>query len=93
MPEVDFFPSFSSKNINRWPHTLVPIDTGSGSLFDTMYLHPKMRDSNIVWNHYHTLTQVGSWMISGRVCGVDQWNGYKDMKNFHISNSENLSSR
>ncbi|KAJ2904126.1 hypothetical protein MKZ38_008844 [Zalerion maritima] len=52
-----------------------PIDVSQSTLFDTMYVHPMVRDSMLVWDHYKLIALDGSWLVAGNGLGYDQWVG------------------
>ncbi|RYP50897.1 hypothetical protein DL769_010891 [Monosporascus sp. CRB-8-3] len=55
----------------------VPIDVSRASLFDTAYVHPWLRNSNILWNYYDLYLRWISWVSWGTTHGHDQWIGGK----------------
>ncbi|RYP73771.1 hypothetical protein DL770_007719 [Monosporascus sp. CRB-9-2] len=55
----------------------VPIDVSRASLFDTAYVHPWLRNSNILWNYYDLYLRWISWLCWGTAYGHDQWIGGK----------------
>ncbi|KAJ3458869.1 hypothetical protein MRS44_012978 [Fusarium solani] len=64
----------------------LPVDVAQITLFDTMYVHPIVRDSMIVWNYYHTLAlPLGTWLGSGSKYGIDMHVGQVWGERFHIS--------
>ncbi|KAH8658583.1 hypothetical protein BGZ61DRAFT_404172 [Ilyonectria robusta] len=64
----------------------LPVDVAQITLFDTMYVHPIVRDSMIVWNYYHTLAlPIATWVGSGSKYGIDMHVGQVWGERFHIS--------
>ncbi|RGP55753.1 dimethylaniline monooxygenase 2, partial [Fusarium sporotrichioides] len=52
-----------------------PVDTSVASLFDTAYVHPKLQNSQLLWNYYDTWIKNMHTFISGTEEGPDQWVG------------------
>ncbi|KAM0301579.1 hypothetical protein HYE67_006597 [Fusarium culmorum] len=64
----------------------LPIDVSQVTLFDSMYVHPMVRDTMIVWDYYHFLAlPAGCWICGGSEYGVDQWVGQIFSERFHAS--------
>ncbi|KAF4469344.1 hypothetical protein FALBO_3758 [Fusarium albosuccineum] len=64
----------------------LPVDVAQITLFDTMYVHPIVRDSMIIWNYYHALgLPIGTWLGSGTKEGLDMFIGQVFGERFHIS--------
>ncbi|KAH7124716.1 hypothetical protein EDB81DRAFT_212400 [Dactylonectria macrodidyma] len=64
----------------------LPLDVSQVTLFDTMYVHPMVRDTMIVWNYYHFLAlPAGCWICGGSGYGVDQHVGQVFSERFHAS--------
>ncbi|KAI1390531.1 FAD/NAD(P)-binding domain-containing protein [Hypoxylon trugodes] len=55
----------------------VPIDVSRASLFDTAYVHPWLRNSNLLWNYYDCYVKSILWTSWGTTDGSDQWIGGK----------------
>ncbi|KAI0007101.1 FAD/NAD(P)-binding domain-containing protein [Xylariaceae sp. FL0662B] len=55
----------------------VPIDASRASLFDTAYVHPWLRNSNILWTYYDCYVRWILWISWGTIHGTDQWIGGK----------------
>ncbi|KAI5462349.1 hypothetical protein BGZ63DRAFT_383591 [Mariannaea sp. PMI_226] len=69
-----------------YPYPQLPVDVAQSTLFDTMYVHPMVRDSMIVWNFYHVVAlPAGTWLNSGSPHGVDQWVGQIYGERFDVS--------
>jgi len=63
-----------------------PVDVSQVTLFDTMYVHPMVRDSMIVWDYYHFVAlTAGCWLCGGSQHGVDQYVGQIYSERFHCS--------
>lgn len=64
----------------------LPIDVSQVTLFDSMYVHPIVRDSMHIWNYYHfQALPAGCWICSGTPRGTDQWVGEILSDRFHVS--------
>ncbi|KAI0884064.1 FAD/NAD(P)-binding domain-containing protein [Annulohypoxylon maeteangense] len=55
----------------------VPIDVSRASLFDTIYVHPWLRNSNLLWTYYDYYVRWILWTSWGTTHGTDQWVGGK----------------
>ncbi|KAI1377123.1 FAD/NAD(P)-binding domain-containing protein [Hypoxylon crocopeplum] len=55
----------------------IPIDVSRASLFDTAYVHPWLRNSNILWTYYDYYVRWILWTSWGTTHGTDQWIGWK----------------
>ncbi|RYO80389.1 hypothetical protein DL766_007150 [Monosporascus sp. MC13-8B] len=55
----------------------VPIDVSRASLFDTAYVHPWLRNSDVLWNYYDLYIRWICWLSWGTTHGHDQWIGGK----------------
>ncbi|KAI1407624.1 FAD/NAD(P)-binding domain-containing protein [Hypoxylon sp. FL1857] len=55
----------------------VPIDVSRASLFDTAYVHPWLRNSNLLWVYYDFYVRWILWVSWGTIHGTDQWIGGK----------------
>ncbi|KAI1138355.1 FAD/NAD(P)-binding domain-containing protein [Hypoxylon sp. FL0543] len=55
----------------------VPIDVSRASLFDTAYVHPWLRNSNLLWMYYDCYVRWILWISWGTIDGSDQWIGGK----------------
>ncbi|RYP14207.1 hypothetical protein DL765_006527 [Monosporascus sp. GIB2] len=55
----------------------VPIDISRASLFDTAYVHPWLRNSDVLWNYYDLYLRWICWLSWGTTHGHDQWIGGK----------------
>ncbi|KAL2754064.1 hypothetical protein ACRALDRAFT_1032042 [Sodiomyces alcalophilus JCM 7366] len=62
-----------------------PVDVSHLSLFDTMYVHPIVRDSMIVWDHYDKVAVGSAWVSTGAPHGFDQFIGAVPPEKFHAS--------
>ncbi|ROT41045.1 dimethylaniline monooxygenase [Sodiomyces alkalinus F11] len=62
-----------------------PVDVSHLSLFDTMYVHPIVRDSMIVWDHYDKVAVGSAWISTGAPHGFDQFIGAVPPEKFHAS--------
>ncbi|KAL7797308.1 FAD/NAD(P)-binding domain-containing protein [Trichoderma ceciliae] len=64
----------------------LPLDVSQVTLFDSMYVHPLVRDSMIIWNFYHFIAlPAGCWLCGGSPYGVDQFVGQIYSERFHAS--------
>ncbi|KAK3681558.1 hypothetical protein B0T22DRAFT_298410 [Podospora appendiculata] len=89
LPETDFLPFLSSKSSIRDPFkdsTGIPIDVAYGTIFDTAYVHPILRDSMFQW-HFHNYVFGGSlpWVMTGTFLAWDQWVGRPQHANHHAA--------
>lgn len=72
----------------------LPVDVSQITLFDSMYVHPLVRDSLMIWNYYHFVAlPAGCWLCGGSEYGVDQFVGQIYSDRFHASRSKLPSSR
>ncbi|KAF9730101.1 hypothetical protein PMIN04_011931 [Paraphaeosphaeria minitans] len=55
----------------------VPIDISRPSIFDTIYVHPRLRSSNILWTYHDCYLRTILWLSWGTTHGIDQWIGGK----------------
>jgi dimethylaniline monooxygenase (N-oxide forming) len=53
----------------------VPVDSSRASLFDTAYIHPWLRKSNLLWVYYNWYVKAILWVTTGTTHGLDQWVG------------------
>jgi dimethylaniline monooxygenase (N-oxide forming) len=83
-PEQRFLPwLFGSEHVGGLPP---PVDTSQVTLFDSMYVHPMVRDSMLVWNHYNALSlTIGGFLCGGSSYGIDQWVGQCYSDRLHVS--------
>ncbi|KAL7910986.1 FAD/NAD(P)-binding domain-containing protein [Trichoderma velutinum] len=84
VPGQKFLPwLFGSKPYN---YPQLPLDVSQVTLFDSMYVHPVVRDSMIVWNFYHFVAlSAGGWLCGGSTYGIDQFVGQIYSERFHAS--------
>jgi dimethylaniline monooxygenase (N-oxide forming) len=86
VPDPIIFPIFGGtsdpKRLN------VPVDSSSASLFDTAYVHPRLRDHMILWNYYDLFIKSTLWLVSGTKYGLDEWVGGISDERYHASKSK-----
>lgn len=63
----------------------VPVDVSQATLFDSMYVHPLMRDTMFLWNYYDVLIKTALWITTGSHHGYDQWVAGIGPKRYHAS--------
>ncbi|KAL7622657.1 hypothetical protein AAE478_008171 [Parahypoxylon ruwenzoriense] len=64
----------------------VPVDVSwHAPLFDSMYLHPLIRDTLFTWNVYDWGVKATSWLLSGMVAGLDRRVGSLPKERYHVS--------
>ncbi|KAI9147384.1 Monooxygenase ptmN [Paramyrothecium foliicola] len=63
----------------------IPIDVSRANLFDTTYVHPKLRSHTILWDYYHYYIKALLWVCSGTTAGMDQWIGEISPERHHPS--------
>ena len=64
LPTPVFFPWLNKKVPPLF--NPVPTDVAHQSLFDTMYVHPYVRDTMVIWNFHDFLsTWLGAWLTTG----------------------------
>lgn len=63
----------------------VPVDVSQATLFDSMYLHPLIRDRLFLWSYYDVVIKTALWLISGTYHGQDQWVGGISKERYHAS--------
>ncbi|KAI8961332.1 FAD/NAD(P)-binding domain-containing protein [Daldinia sp. FL1419] len=84
IPNPVWFPIFGRKaNPNRRE---LPVDVSwQAPLFDSMYLHPLIRDTLFTWNVYDWGVKTTNWLVSGTTAGIDQWVGGISKERYHVS--------
>lgn len=84
IPNPVWFPILGRKaDPNR--HEL-PVDVSwQAPLFDSMYLHPLIRDTLFTWNVYDWGVKATNWLVSGTTAGIDQWVGGISKERYHVS--------
>lgn len=84
VPGQRFLPwLFGDKEVD---YPQLPVDVSQITLFDSMYVHPLVRDSMIVWDYYHFVAlNAGCWLCGGSPHGVDQFVGQVYSERFHAS--------
>ncbi|KAH9907717.1 FAD/NAD(P)-binding domain-containing protein [Xylariomycetidae sp. FL2044] len=84
IPNPVWFPIFGRKVD---PHRReLPVDVSwQAPLFDSMYLHPLIRDTLMTWNVYDWGVKASNWLVSGTKDGIDQWVGGISKERFHVS--------
>ncbi|KAH7155181.1 hypothetical protein B0J13DRAFT_219844 [Dactylonectria estremocensis] len=69
-----------------YPYPQLPLDVSQVTLFDSMYVHPLVRDSMKIWDFYHFVAlPAGCWLCGGSPHGVDQFVGQVYGERFHVS--------
>ncbi|KAF3064254.1 Dimethylaniline monooxygenase [N-oxide-forming] 4 [Daldinia childiae] len=64
----------------------LPVDVSwQAPLFDSMYLHPLIRDTLFTWNVYDWGVKATNWLVSGTIAGIDQWVGGISKERYHVS--------
>ncbi|OIW29196.1 FAD/NAD(P)-binding domain-containing protein [Coniochaeta ligniaria NRRL 30616] len=53
----------------------VPVDSSRASLFDTAYIHPWLRKTDLLWKYYNWYVRAILWTTTGTTHGLDQWVG------------------
>ncbi|KAI1388113.1 FAD/NAD(P)-binding domain-containing protein [Hypoxylon trugodes] len=67
-------------------HRELPVDVSwQAPLFDSMYLHPLIRDTLFTWNVYDWGVKTSNWLVSGTTAGIDQWVGKISKERYHVS--------
>ena len=83
---------YKKEEINSFPGPYnpksIPIDVSQSTLFDTMYVHPMIRDGMFVWNHYQLVALDGAWVAAGTREGFDQYIGELPKEKRHTSKSK-----
>ena len=83
-PGQRFLPWLFGSKAPDYPQ--LPVDVSQITLFDSMYVHPMVRDSMIIWDYYHFVAlTAGCWLCGGSKHGVDQWVGQVYGDRFHSS--------
>ncbi|OTA56657.1 FAD/NAD(P)-binding domain-containing protein [Hypoxylon sp. EC38] len=84
IPNPVWFPIFGRKaDPNRRE---LPVDVSwQAPLFDSMYLHPLIRDTLFTWNVYDWGVKATNWLVSGTAAGIDQWVGGISKERYHVS--------
>ncbi|KAL7898208.1 hypothetical protein HDV64DRAFT_269308 [Trichoderma sp. TUCIM 5745] len=84
VPGQRFLPWLFGSKPYEYPQ--LPLDVSQITLFDSMYVHPIVRDSMIIWNYYHFVAlPAGCWLCGGSPYGVDQFVGQIYSERFHAS--------
>ncbi|KAL6898981.1 hypothetical protein GGI43DRAFT_428109 [Trichoderma evansii] len=84
VPGQRFLPWLFGSKPYEYPQ--LPLDVSQITLFDSMYVHPIVRDSMIIWNYYHFIAlPAGCWLCGGSPYGVDQFVGQIYSERFHAS--------
>ncbi|KAM0262438.1 hypothetical protein ACHAQJ_001691 [Trichoderma viride] len=84
VPGQRFLPWLFGSKPYEYPQ--LPLDVSQVTLFDSMYVHPLVRDSMIIWNYYHFVAlPAGCWLCGGSPYGVDQFIGQIYSQRFHAS--------
>ncbi|KAM7185608.1 hypothetical protein V8F20_011742 [Naviculisporaceae sp. PSN 640] len=63
----------------------VPVDSSSASLFDTAYVHPRLRDHMILWQYYDLFIKSTLWLVGGSKYGLAQQVGGISDGRYHAS--------
>jgi dimethylaniline monooxygenase (N-oxide forming) len=72
-PHPYVLPSIFGKSTRKYDE--IPIDVSRGSLFDTFYVHPTLRNGMALWKYYDWHVKSILWWIYGTTAGMDQWIG------------------
>ncbi|KAJ4862012.1 flavin-binding monooxygenase-like domain-containing protein [Trichoderma breve] len=84
VPGQKFLPWLFGSEPYDYPQ--LPLDVSQVTLFDSMYVHPIVRDSMIVWNFYHFVgISAGGWLCGDSIYGIDQFVGQIYSERFHAS--------
>ncbi|KAK3695718.1 hypothetical protein B0T22DRAFT_418541 [Podospora appendiculata] len=63
----------------------VPVDSSSASLFDTAYVHPRLRDHMLLWEYYDAFIKWTLWLVGGSRYGLGQFIGGIPDERYHAS--------
>ncbi|KAK3337641.1 hypothetical protein B0T19DRAFT_448055 [Cercophora scortea] len=63
----------------------VPVDSSSASLFDTAYVHPRLRDHMLLWEYYDAFIKWTLWLVGGSRYGLGQFVGGISDERYHAS--------
>lgn len=69
----------------------VPVDVSQATLFDSMYVHPLMRDTMFLWHYYDVLIKAALWITTGSYHGYDQWIAGIGPQRYHSSKGRHTS--
>lgn len=69
-------------------HLNVPVDSSSASLFDTAYVHRRLRDHKLLWEYYDFFIKSTLWLVGGSKYGLGQWIGGISDGRYHASKSK-----
>lgn len=69
-------------------HLNVPVDSSSASLFDTAYVHRRLRDHMLLWEYYDFFIKSTLWLVGGSKYGLGQWIGGISDGRYHASKSK-----
>ncbi len=65
----------------------VPVDSSSSSLFDTAYVHHRLRDHMLLWEYYDFFIKSTLWLVGGSKYGLGQYVGGISEGRYHASKS------
>ncbi|KAK3988398.1 hypothetical protein QBC44DRAFT_398070 [Cladorrhinum sp. PSN332] len=70
----------------------VPVDSSSASLFDTAYVHRRLRDHMLLWHYYDLFIKSTLWLVGGSKYGLGQFVGGISDERYHaiFFNKSNL---
>ncbi|KAK5654074.1 hypothetical protein OQA88_7754 [Cercophora sp. LCS_1] len=63
----------------------VPVDSSSASLFDTAYVHRRLRDHSLLWTYYDVFIKSTLWLVGGSKYGLGQFIGGISSNRYHAS--------
>ncbi|KAK3331488.1 hypothetical protein B0H66DRAFT_507303 [Apodospora peruviana] len=66
-------------------HLNVPVDSSSASLFDTAYVHRRLRDHMLLWEYYDFFIKSTLWLVGGSKYGLAQHVGGISEGRYHAS--------
>ncbi|KAK0725925.1 hypothetical protein B0H67DRAFT_642281 [Lasiosphaeris hirsuta] len=83
VPDPVILPIFGNKSDPN--HLNVPVDSSSASLFDTAYVHHRLRDHMLLWEYYDFFIKSTLWLVGGSKYGLGQWIGGISDGRYHAS--------
>ncbi|KAK4641294.1 LOW QUALITY PROTEIN: hypothetical protein QC761_0100770 [Podospora bellae-mahoneyi] len=85
VPDLVFCP-FLVTSLTRTDSNVL-VDISNASLFDTAYVHRRLRDQILLWHYYNIFIKSTLWLVGGSKYGMAQWIGGVSDERYHASKS------